>query len=262
MANQKTIWIGWNAEQNARSVEIPLEERELWPDAYVSLIVVRPLETQPYLASNISIDDDVMTWIPDGYDTQIAGNGSCVVLYTQDVDGTVILGKSAPFRVVVGNTIPNTEQAEIPDPYESWVATITASAASASQSATDAESAKTDAESARDDAVTAKENAQTAQGLAEDAKDVAVTSAETSGEYATMSESWAIGGTGSRTGEDTDNTKYWAELSQQQAQVAGYVIADVNDDDGNLYITTTNNLANDVDFEVDENTGTLEVNFL
>ena len=35
---------------------------------------------------------------------------------------------------------------------------------------------------------------------------------------ATAAESWAVGGTGSRPGEDTDNAKYWAEEAQKVAQ--------------------------------------------
>lgn len=34
---------------------------------------------------------------------------------------------------------------------------------------------------------------------------------------AILSESWAVGGTGTRTGEDTNNAKYWAEEAQQAA---------------------------------------------
>lgn len=38
---------------------------------------------------------------------------------------------------------------------------------------------------------------------------------------ATQSESWAVGGTGSREGEDTDNAKYWAEEAQKAAKGGG-----------------------------------------
>ena len=36
-------------------------------------------------------------------------------------------------------------------------------------------------------------------------------------EKATLSESWAVGGTNTRTGEDTNNAKYWSEVAQQAA---------------------------------------------
>lgn len=37
---------------------------------------------------------------------------------------------------------------------------------------------------------------------------------------ATLSESWAVGGTGTREGEDTNNAQYWAEQAQQVSQGA------------------------------------------
>ena len=37
---------------------------------------------------------------------------------------------------------------------------------------------------------------------------------------ATLAESWAVGGTGTREGEDTNNSHYWAEQAQQVAQGA------------------------------------------
>lgn len=37
---------------------------------------------------------------------------------------------------------------------------------------------------------------------------------------ATLAESWAVGGTGTRPGEDTDNAEYWAEQAQQVSQGA------------------------------------------
>ena len=41
--------------------------------------------------------------------------------------------------------------------------------------------------------------------------------AETSEQKAELSESWAVGGTGKREGEDTNNAKYWAEYAKASA---------------------------------------------
>ena len=59
-------------------------------------------------------------------------------------------------------------------------------------------------EEIKQDAIDAKDAAETAQGKAEDARDDAESSA-------TLSESYAKGGTNTRTGEDTDNSKYYKE---------------------------------------------------
>ena len=48
----------------------------------------------------------------------------------------------------------------------------------------------------------------------------AADSATQAGAAATLSESWAVGGTGTRDGEDTNNAKYYAEQAQQIAQGA------------------------------------------
>lgn len=45
----------------------------------------------------------------------------------------------------------------------------------------------------------------------------AATSATAAANSAELSESWAVGGTGSRAGEDTNNSKYWAQQSQKAA---------------------------------------------
>lgn len=86
--------------------------------------------------------------------------------------------------------------------------------------------------------------------------ETAATSAE---EDAILSESWAVGGTGTRPGEDSDNAKHYAEVAQQGAEAAGYVWFDINDETGEMMVTVTDNLAEDVSFEINENTGELEV---
>ncbi len=101
-----------------------------------------------------------------------------------------------------------------------------------------AETAQSKAEAARDAAKTAQTAAQTAQGKAEtaqskaeDAQGAAEASATAAAEYESgaksaavtamaggnMAKSWAVGGTGMREGEDTDNAKYWAKAAQGAA---------------------------------------------
>jgi len=78
---------------------------------------------------------------------------------------------------------------------------------------------------------------------------------------ATLAESWSVGGTGTRQGEDTDNAKYYAEVAQQGAEESGYAWFDVNLQDGEMYVTITPNLEEDVSFMVNEAVGTLEVTY-
>lgn len=76
--------------------------------------------------------------------------------------------------------------------------------------------AKTAAQAAQAAAETAQQAAEAAQAAAETAE----TGAE---ESATLSKSWAVGGTGTRPGEDTNNAEYWA--GQAAAAAGGGVIS-------------------------------------
>lgn len=87
-----------------------------------------------------------------------------------------------------------------------------------------------------------------ADAAADEAEDAAV-----------QSESWAVGGTGAREGEDCNNARFWAELSAQSAQACGYAFFDVDEATGQMIVLCTESLYRDVVFHVDENTGNLEV---
>ena len=87
----------------------------------------------------------------------------------------------------------------------------------------------------------------------------ALQSASNSEQSASISESWAIGGTGIRTGEDADNSKYYSEISKAYAEDAHSTISEIDkklafaefelDDDGNLLYTDNSSY----NFAIDEN---------
>ena len=93
---------------------------------------------------------------------------------------------------------------------ESAKSAAEAAQAGAETARSGAESAKAAAESAKTDAEAAKNAAQIARAGAETAKNGAQASE-------TAAESWAVGGTGTRAGEDTNNAQYWAEQAQSIA---------------------------------------------
>lgn len=91
----------------------------------------------------------------------------------------------------------------------------------AETAASTATSAKTAAETAKAGAVSAQSKAQSAQvkaeGAAADAEESAAAAAQSATQVAANSktaESWAVGGTGTREGEDSNNAKYWCESAQ------------------------------------------------
>ena len=97
-----------------------------------------------------------------------------------------------------------------------------ASAASekASAAANSASAAATSAQTATDAASTASAAAEAASGSASEAQESASAAAESAASVDGINktaQSWAVGGTGTREGEDTNNAKYWAEQAHQAA---------------------------------------------
>lgn len=78
----------------------------------------------------------------------------------------------------------------------------------------------------------ASDNAKSAKNSADKAKEYeesAAAHAQGVEEYAIEAKSWAIGDTGSRAGEDTDNAKYYAEHAGESAEVAISAAGEVRD---------------------------------
>lgn len=76
---------------------------------------------------------------------------------------------------------------------------------------------------------------------------------------AVLSESWAVGGTGSRAGEDFDNAKFYAKMAEEAAEGKGFVWFEI-DSLGHIVMYRTDNLEDDLSFELTES-GHLEVVF-
>lgn len=77
----------------------------------------------------------------------------------------------------------------------------------------------------------AKDAAETAQQAAQNAQQAAEAAGTDAEESATLSKSWAVGGTGTRPGEDTNNAEYWAK---QAAIAAGGGVLTFNGRTGNV----------------------------
>ena len=104
-----------------------------------------------------------------------------------------------------------------------------------------------------------EQNAAASESAAAGSATNALGSAATATAKATLAESWAVGGTNTRTGEDTDNAKYYAEVCARHAEDATWAFFDIDESDGEMYVTTTDNLDEYVSFEINENTGELVV---
>lgn len=83
---------------------------------------------------------------------------------------------------------------------------------------------------------------------------------ETAEENMTLSKSWAVGDTGVRPGENSDNAKYYARMAQQGAAEKGFVSFAIVAP-GYLTMYITDNLTDAINFVIDTN-GELEVQIL
>lgn len=77
-----------------------------------------------------------------------------------------------------------------------------------------------DSQAAATAAQLAKSGAEAAQRQAEQAKSDAEQARDNAAGSAALSQSWAVGETGVRDGENTDNAKYWANMAQAEADRA------------------------------------------
>ena len=151
-----SIEIGFAGENDARSVAI---DWSLWATRYgsgaLNILLQRPGDDAPYPVVT-ETDGTVTTWMPSSTDTAISGRGNLQLLYTV---GDVI-AKSAVIGVRIRQSL--TAETDPPDPYESWIDSLTALGAETQQSAQDAAQSAQDAETAQTAAETAQAAAEAA----------------------------------------------------------------------------------------------------
>lgn len=75
----------------------------------------------------------------------------------------------------------------------------------------------------------------------------------------TLAKSWAIGNTGARSGENIDNAKFYAEMAARGADKTGWLWSDFNQSTGILTIIVSDDLKDDMQFNMDYSTGIMEV---
>lgn len=109
------------------------------------------------------------------------------------------------------------------------------SATSALNSANNAATSASSSQTSANNAATSATSAQTSANNAATSASSASSSAANATSQATLSQSWAVGNTGARDGENTNNAKYWAE----QAQASTII-------DGEMSDTSTNPVQNKV----------------
>ena len=95
------------------------------------------------------------------------------------------------------------------------------------------------------------------QTIFQSAIDAVEAAQESADAAAALAESWAVGGTGTRAGEDYNNSKFWSEMAAEQAAEGGFVYFEIRYP-GYLMMTRSDNLDDDIDFALTDE-GDLEV---
>lgn len=213
------VYLGRQGENGALQVQFDVSGwAETHGNGVFALIIRRPGETTPYPITVVAVDE-VVHWTVHAYDTALAGEGELQLQYYVEDD----LAQTEVHMTLVTESI----NVDDPDPYISWFekmnilaeeaaasATAAASSAESAEESASAASASADIASASEESASASaDSAATSEGSASD-------SAQTATEKAVMAESWAVGGTDSRQGEDTDNAMYYAGQAASSAESA------------------------------------------
>lgn len=167
----------------------------------------------------------------DGRSIEIRYNDVTDVLewrFTDEDVWTELLDLADLQTEIVAQTIAQAEAARAAAESAQTAAEAAQAAAESSQQVTQADAEITQqnvrlTQEARAAAETAAGTAAGAAAAAQAAQGAAETAAQGAEEDATRSKSWAVGGTGTRPGEDTNNAEYWA--GQAAAAAGGGVVS-------------------------------------
>lgn len=235
-----------------------------------TVYVRRPGEVDSYPAANIARQDGSIVWTVSDVDTGNAGKGEVQIRYTSGTNKE----KTMVYPTFTDKSI-DMSPGDSPDAYETWLDALTELAetthTNAENAAESEQNAKTSELNAKDSEENAAEserkakisedNAKTSEDNAKASEDNAKTSEEKADGYAEDAEAWAVG---KRSGTDVsptdptyqNNSKWYAERS---ADAGGFAWFEVNRETGELIVTVTDKLAQDVSFAVNKELGTLEV---
>ena len=188
------------------------------PGQSVQVFVERPGDSAAYPAARVELDDgeQVIRWTVTATDTDKQGKGK--VQYRYEKNGQVV--KTEIFGILVTEAIDIDPQ-DPPDPYESWIDSLT--------------------ELAGETQVNARMARESASEAASSAVDAAI--------YAGESELYAH-----EAAESAAN-------AEQSAARAGWVHFWIDQETGHAYAAMTQNVADKCSFSINEETGNTEVTF-
>jgi len=224
------ITIGRRDTYGTEQVEFDLTELiDTYGNGSAILMVKRKLDETAYPATTEQADGKLL-WTVSEIDTAYKGKGECEIFWY--VDGN--LAKTVIYPISIMRDIGETTE-EPPDPLPTWLDDLAALGAETLENARHA--AESEAAAGQ-----SKADAEAAAGRAEESERNAGESEESTERNAILAESWAVGGTGTRPGEDTNNAEFWSRMAQEAAAEDGWVHFYI-DDEGVLHYVKTENAA-------------------
>lgn len=161
--NTQNIIIGRRGTYNTEEIVFDMTALvEAFGSGSAVLMIKRPMDSTAYPAVTEQ-DGSTLTWTVSETDTSYKGHGECELFWY--VDGG--LAKSVIWSLTILRDIGTTTE-EPPEPYESWVESLTALGAETLQNAQDAAQSASEAEQSATGAGEAKNAAELAADRAED----------------------------------------------------------------------------------------------
>lgn len=206
------------ASSKAEEAEMHAYNAEVWAVGG-TLSTGSDLELQPYTKGAKDYAEDAADSQTAAKASETAAASSAATASTGAQTATTKASEASASASAAKTSETNAKASEAAAAGSAAAASTGASTATTKASAA-AASAAAAAEDADDAAVFAGNAGQSASDAANSAADASASavsadaSADAATAKATEAQSWAIGGTGTRTGEDTNNAKYWSNQAQ------------------------------------------------
>ena len=213
------LLIGKVGENLATKVNIDASE---WQDGSGTFQLLVKRADEEMFTATIDQENGIVTWLIPAAEIGAAGYGEIELNYL--VGDAKMKSASVDTRVFSSIEIDS-----LPPNGLTWSQMVLAAIQDARDAAEEAQGAKGEIEDLIADAVAeataqAEASAQAAAGSAQASEG----SADDSAASATLSQSYAKGGTSTRTGEDTDNAKYYKEQAARSATTASDKATEAN----------------------------------
>lgn len=213
------LLLGKVGENLATRVIIDASE---WQDGSGTFQLLVKRADEELFTATIEQEDGVVTWLIPAAEIGAAGYGEIELNY--------LVGESKMKSARVDTRVfSSIEIDSLPPNGLTWSQMVLAAIQDARDAADEAQGAEGEIEDLIADAVAeATAQAEASAQSAADSAQASEESADDSAASATLAESYAKGGTSTRTGEDTDNAKYYKERAAQSATTASDKATEAN----------------------------------